>query len=63
MVFRYLLEENGIDSIKDVTLDYTVEQIELAQLMISDKAEIAVLPEPFVTMVLAKNEKIYNDYL
>jgi len=58
VVFRYLLEENNIDPKTDVTLDYTVEQIELSQLMISEKAEIAVLPEPFVTMVLAKNKNV-----
>jgi NitT/TauT family transport system substrate-binding protein len=58
VVFRYLLEKNNIDPASDVTLDYTVEQIELSQLMISGKAEIAILPEPFVTMVLAKNKKV-----
>ncbi len=58
VVFRYLLEENDINPKTDVTLDYTVEQIELSQLMISGKAEIAVLPEPFVTMVLAKNKNV-----
>ena len=58
VVFRYLLEENNIDTETDITLDYSVEQIELSQLMISQKAEIAVLPEPFVTMVLAKNKNV-----
>jgi len=58
VVFRYLLEKNDIDTANDVTLDYTLEQVELSQLMIGGKAEIAVLPEPFVTMVLAKNANV-----
>jgi len=58
VVFRYLLEKNNIDPVTDVELDYTVEQIELSQLMISGKAEIAILPEPFVTMVLDKNKNV-----
>jgi NitT/TauT family transport system substrate-binding protein len=58
VVFRYLLEMNNISPTADVILDYTVEQIELSQLMISGKADIAILPEPFVTMVLTKNENV-----
>jgi len=58
VVFRYLLEKNNIDSKTDVELDYTVEQVELSQLVISGKAEIAILPEPFVTMVLLKNKNV-----
>jgi NitT/TauT family transport system substrate-binding protein len=41
-----------------VNLDYTLEQVELSQLMIAGKADLAILPEPFVTMVTKKNPKV-----
>lgn len=55
IVFRYLLEKNGINPDSDLTLNYSIEQVELSQLLISGRAMIAVLPEPFVTMVLKKS--------
>jgi NitT/TauT family transport system substrate-binding protein len=58
VVFRYLLKKNNIDPVTDVNLDYSVEQVELSQLMISGKADLAILPEPFVTMVLTKNSNV-----
>ena len=58
VALRYLLEKNGLNALSDVTLDYTVEQVELSQLMIAGKADIAILPEPFVTMVTKKNPKV-----
>ncbi|TCO78655.1 ABC transporter substrate-binding protein [Marinisporobacter balticus] len=57
VAFRYLLEKNGLDPEKDVTLDYTFNHVELAQAMIAGKVNIAVLPEPFVTMVSMKNKE------
>lgn len=57
VVFRYLLEKNGLDIEKDVTLDYTFNHVELAQAMVAGKVDIAVLPEPFVTMVSMKNKQ------
>jgi NitT/TauT family transport system substrate-binding protein len=58
VALRYLLEKNGINILSDVTLDYTLEQVELSQLMIAGKADLAILPEPFVTMVTVKNPKV-----
>jgi ABC-type nitrate/sulfonate/bicarbonate transport systems, periplasmic components len=58
IALRYLLEKNGLKPLTDVTLDYTLEQVELSQLMIAGKADIAILPEPFVTMVINKNPKV-----
>ncbi|WZL73456.1 ABC transporter substrate-binding protein [Clostridiaceae bacterium 35-E11] len=57
VVFRYLLEKNGLDPEKDVTLDYTLGHVELAQSMSAGKINMGVLPEPFVTNVGMKNEK------
>jgi NitT/TauT family transport system substrate-binding protein len=54
VALRFLLNKNNIDAGNDVVLDYTLEQVELSQMMIANKAEIAILPEPFVTMVLSK---------
>lgn len=58
IALRYLLEKNGIDPLSDLTLDYTLEQVELSQLMIAGKANIAILPEPFVTMITKKNPSV-----
>jgi NitT/TauT family transport system substrate-binding protein len=56
-LFRYLLKENGLEPGTDVTLDFSVKAApQLAQLVIGGKAETAVLPEPFVTMVRLKSE-------
>jgi NitT/TauT family transport system substrate-binding protein len=57
LLFRYLLEEHGIDPESEITIDYTHDQIGLSQLMTAGKVETAVLPEPFVSKVLSGNEK------
>jgi len=58
-VLNYLLEQNGVDSQKDLTVEYKAEHTELATLMASGKVDIAVLPQPFVTSVIAKNPDIH----
>lgn len=58
IALRYLLEKNGPNLLSDVTLDYTLEQVELSQLMIAGKADLALLPEPFVTMIIKRNPKV-----
>jgi len=56
-LFRYLASENGIDPESDLDLDFSVKSApQLAQLLIGGKAETAVLPEPFVTMVRLKSK-------
>jgi len=57
-VFNYLLKKNGINTEKDVNLDYSLSQAELAQAVAANKVNIAVLPEPFVTMVTMKNKNV-----
>ena len=49
LVLRYILEANNLS---DVTVRYGLGQVELAQLLIAGRVELAVLPEPFVTRVL-----------
>ena len=58
VVFRYLLSENNIDPDKDVTIDYSIPQIEIANAMIAGKVDTALLPEPLVTMVTTKNSDL-----
>lgn len=50
-VLNYVLSENGIDPEADVTIDYSLAHADLAAGIISGDVEIALLPQPFVTMV------------
>jgi NitT/TauT family transport system substrate-binding protein len=56
VILRLLLESKGLKPEKDIQIDYSQEQTELSQLFIAGKVTLAVLPEPFVTMVLSKND-------
>ncbi len=58
VILRFLMDKNNLKSGTDVELDYSLEQTELSQLMIAGKTNIAILPEPFVTMILKKNDKV-----
>jgi len=58
ILLRYILEKNNLEPGRDVELDYSLEQVEISQLMISAKADIAILPEPFVSLAINKNDKI-----
>lgn len=54
-VLNYLLEANGLDPQKDVTIEYKAEAAELAAALQSGTATIALAPQPFATTVMAKN--------
>lgn len=55
-VVNYILDKAGIkDKVKIV---FATEHSELATLVVSGKASIAVLPEPFVSTVTAKNANV-----
>lgn len=58
VVFKYLLSKNGLNPDKDVTLNYNPSPVEMAQMIIAGKTDIAVLPEPWVSMVQRKNPQI-----
>jgi len=59
IMFRYLLDQHGIDPIKDVNLDYSYPtHIELANAVASGKAKMGVISEPLVSMVMNKNKKV-----
>ena len=55
---EYILEQNGLDPATDVNIIYKSEHAEILPLMISGEATIALLPQPFVTQALAKDEQI-----
>ena len=54
----YILLQNEIDPESDVTIEWKSEHSELATLVAAGEADIALLPEPFVTQVLSKNADI-----
>lgn len=51
-ILNYLLEKNGLT---DVTVEYVGEHAALAAMVASGEAGLAMLPEPNVSAVLAKN--------
>lgn len=55
---RYLLAQNGLDPDKDVTIDWKSEHAECVSALASGAAEIALLPQPFVTAAQAKLENL-----
>jgi len=57
-LFNYILEQNGIDPVNDVTIEYKTENAEVVTAMASNENAIGVLPQPFVTSATAKNPDI-----
>jgi NitT/TauT family transport system substrate-binding protein len=57
-VLNYLLQENGLIPDVDVILDYKLQHGDLAAAMVAGDVDIALLPEPHVTTVLMRNEKV-----
>jgi NitT/TauT family transport system substrate-binding protein len=54
IVLRYLLTANGLDPEKDVTLTYVNGTTELAPVFITGKSKTSIIPEPALSMVMAK---------
>ncbi len=57
-VLNYVLTQNGIDPAKDVTVEYKSEATEVAAMLADAEDAVAVLPQPFVTVAMTKNDKI-----
>lgn len=51
---RYLLEQNGLDPDKDVTVDWKSEHAECVAALAAGTADLALLPQPFVTVAQGK---------
>lgn len=54
-VLNYLLRENGLDPNKDVNISFKSEHTEVVSSMIENKSDVALLPEPFLSVA---NEKL-----
>ena len=59
-VLNYILSQNGLDPAEDVTIEYFSEHTELASKILAGSANIAMLPQPFVTTVTAKDAEVKN---
>ena len=55
-ILQYILEKNGLVVGKDVKIEFVAENDELATLLATGKANVAMVPEPVVTTVKAKNK-------
>lgn len=55
---NYILNANGIDPEKDVTIEYKTEATEVAAMLETSTDAIAMLPQPYVTTVMMKNDKL-----
>ncbi len=61
VVFRYLLQKNGLEPEEDVILDYSFPtHIDLAQAVAANRAELAVISEPLVSLVMQKNPAVHS---
>jgi len=59
IVFRHLLEAHGLDAKASVSLDYSFPtHIDLANAVLANRASLAVLSEPMVSMVKARNKRV-----
>ncbi len=57
-VLNNILSKNGIDPAKDLTIQWEPDHSQLASMVMAGKADLALLPEPFVTTVTQKNPKL-----
>lgn len=55
---NYLLSSNGIDPAADVTIEWKSEHSECLADLAANPGSVAMLPQPFITTALAKNENI-----
>lgn len=60
VLFRYLLQKNGINPDKDITLDYSFpSHIDLANAVAAGQVELGVISEPLVSLVMHKNKEVH----
>ncbi len=57
-VTKRILQGAGLDIGGDINLDFTLPYPEIAQSLLANRISLAVLPEPFATMVLSGNSSI-----
>lgn len=54
IIFRYLLNKNGLNPDTDLTINYMGGATEIAPAFISGKSKISIMPEPMLSKVLSK---------
>ena len=60
VLFRHLLEKNGINPEKDIILDYSFPtHIDLANAVAAGQAKLGVLSEPQVSLVMKRNKNVH----
>ncbi len=55
---NYILEQNGINTESDVTIEWKSEHAECLNSLLNDENGVALLPQPFVTTAITKKENI-----
>lgn len=55
---EYVLSANGIDPEKNVTIEYKSEHAEVVAALANDQTAAGLLPQPFVTTALMKNDSL-----
>lgn len=55
IILDYLLEYHGLKSGTDVMVDYKTQHTEVATLFLAGEADIVLLPQPFVSLVLQQD--------
>ncbi len=59
VLFRYLLRQNGINPETDMILDYSFPtHIDLANAVAAGQAELGVISEPLVSLVMQRNKQV-----
>lgn len=53
-----VLKANGLDPAKDVTIEYKSEHAEVVSALAADQTAAGLIPQPFVTTALMKNESL-----
>lgn len=53
-----VLKANGSDPEKDVTVEFKSEHAEVVSALVQDQTAVGLLPQPFVTTALMKNDKL-----
>lgn len=59
-VLNHILRQNGLEPGQDVTIEFMGNHSDIASKLLAEEGTIAALPQPFVTTVLAKDEKVHT---
>lgn len=57
-VLNHILDQNGLDPATDLTVEFRSEATELAVLLAEADDAVAVLPQPYVTIVQSQNPEV-----